>query len=240
MRTSLIGRVLVALVAFSNVINGQGFYNLDFEEGAVVLDTSSPYYPHAAKASSALPGWTVGGFIGPSTVFYNDASLGEPAVSLFDTAAGIPEWLPLDGTYSVGLYGGSAGGHAIGGWISQAGLVPVDAKSISFIAIPPRAVFGTTELLISLGGQNIPFTAISVGPRYTLYGGNIPAGLAGQNEELVITASLGVNNYWAIDDIQFSPVAIPEPTVFGLAGLVTVSLFWSRRRFNYSNAANPR
>jgi len=240
MKTAHFGAILAALLVSLGGSLGQGFINLDFEDATVVLDTSRGYYPYAAKADAAFPGWTVGGFLGPTVVFYDAASLGAPAVTLFDTAAQISDWQPLDGTYSVEIYGGSPGGGSVGGWIRQTGLVPEDAQSISFIAVPPRANWGTTTLLVSLGGQNIPFTAISAGPRYTLYAGNIPSGLAGQGEELMFATPLGVNNYWDIDDIQFSPVAVPEPTTVGLLGLVTLSLYWHTRRFNHPNAANPR
>jgi PEP-CTERM motif len=73
-----------------------------------------------------------------------------------------------------------------------------------------------------MGGQNISYSAISIGPNYTSYGGNIPSGLAGQIEQLTFDAPEGGNNYWEIDDIQFSPSFIPEPSVlwlFALGGL---------------------
>jgi hypothetical protein len=82
-------------------------------------------------------------------------------------------------------------------------VVPASAQSISF-----RAQAGIGTLLLSLGGQNLPFTAVGTGPNYTLYGANIyganiPAGLAGQLEQLEFSALEGNNNYWTLDDIEF-------------------------------------
>ena len=99
--------------------------------------------------------------------------------------------------------------------ISQTGLVPANAASIQFIAQGDVSPAGT--LLVSLGGQNIPLFAISTGSKYTLYGGNIPSGSADNSEQLMFTASQGY--FWEVDDIQFSPLAAPEPGVLGLLSL---------------------
>jgi len=71
--------------------------------------------------------------------------------------------------------------------------------------------------LVSLRGQNISLFAISTGSIYTLYGGNIPSGFAGNREQLIFSAAQGY--FWEIDDIQFSPSIVPEPGVAGLLGL---------------------
>ena len=47
--------------------------------------------------------------------------------------------------------------------------------------------------LVSLGGQSIPFFALSTGSNYTLYGGNIPA-FGGETEQLTFSALAGGNN----------------------------------------------
>ena len=199
----------------------QGFVNLNFEDASIVPDASSPYYPYAAYASFAIPGWTATGFLGPTNIFYNDISLGAPSVSLFGTNGPYPV---IDGAFSIDLYGGS-GQSSEGASISQTGRVPAGTESLLFKAQP---TIGT--LSVTLGGQNLSFSAISTGPNYTLYGGNIPLGLAGQSAQLTFLALPGVNNYWEIDDIQFSPSPVPEPaflTLFALCGL-----FLSIRRWH--------
>jgi hypothetical protein len=211
---------VVSFVFLRNA-TGQGFVNLDFEDAVIVPDPSSSYYPFAVYASDAIPGWTA--YIGTavqSDIIYNELSLGAPTVAIFGTN-GVPP--ALDGAYSIDLYGGS--GPSTGVSISQTELVPADAASIFFIATG-----GDGPLLVSLGGQNIAFSAISTGPNHTLYGGNIPSALAGQSEQLTFLALPGVNNYWEIDDIQFSPSSVPEPSVFGLLALG--GLFF---RFRFSN-----
>lgn len=182
----------------------QGFVNLDFEAANV-----SGYSAGPVPTEDAIPGWTA--YIGTtvqSDINYNTLSLGAPSVAIFSTTATPPA---LDGAYSVDLYGGVAEGGPAGVSISQTGLVPSDAASISFIA---QASGGATTLLVSLGGQNIAFSALSTGANYTLYGGSIPSGLADQNEQLTFSAPPGENNYWEIDDIQFSAFSVPEPSSF--------------------------
>jgi hypothetical protein len=205
------------LIAFSRDASGQNFINLNFEQAKIVLDTSSEYYPYAAYTSDALPGWTIGNnFMGPNEIFYNDLSLGAPSVALFGTNSEYSP-PPLDGKFSIGLYGGVNGPYppVPGVYISQTALVPTNAESILFKA---QGYFSNGPLLLSLGGQNISFAAISTTPDYTLYGGDISA-FAGQIETLTFDAPSGVNNYWELDDIQFSPSPVPEPDVLGIYGI---------------------
>lgn len=207
---------LVLLLSAAGAAAQGTFQNLDFERATIVPDPSSVYYPYAVYAINAIPGWTPTGFLGTNVILYNAISLGATSVSLYglNSTGGTPA--PLDGAFSIGLYGG--GGIPTGASISQTGLVPADAASIRFIAQPPSPLVEGI-LLISLGGQNIPFSAISTGPNYTMYGGNIPSAFAGQIGQLTFTAPNGGNNYWAIDNIQFSTRSVPEPGILALAAL---------------------
>jgi hypothetical protein len=118
--------VLISLVIHSAsglLGNSQGFLNLNFESAQIVLDQSNSYYPYAANAALALPGWTsFGGAPGGADIFYNDVSLGSAAVSIHDTsdAFGFP---PLQGNYSV-LLQGSQGGTPTSVAIAQTGQIP--------------------------------------------------------------------------------------------------------------------
>jgi hypothetical protein len=223
-----------ALILTLRTVSGQNFTNLNFESATIVPDPALGFGNAAVYASNALPGWTVSGFLGGSAVLYNDYSLGAPSVSIFgvSTNMGIPP--PLDGRFSVDLYGGVPGPPGNGAYIAQTGLVPNSAKSIEFIAT--GAPFGgNTVLLVSLGGQNIPFAAISTTPGYMLYAGDVAA-FAGQVEKLEFYTpfNTGINNYWEIDDIQFSPNAIPEPGVLVLAfsGAAILAVQALRKRVN--------
>jgi hypothetical protein len=116
---------------------------------------------------------------------------------------------------NLDLYGGA--GASSGVSISQTGVVPASAESILFKAQNAGALLSGI-LSVSVGGQNIPFSALFTGSNYTLYGGDVSA-FSGQSKQLVFSALAGDNNYWEIDDIQFSQTAIPEPSEFVLAAL---------------------
>ena len=221
---------LVLLLSATGAAAQGTFQNLNFEQATIVPDPSSQYYPYAVYASNAVPGWTPSGILGTNEILYNDISLGATSVSLcgLNSQGGTPT--PLDGAFSIDLYGG--GGIPTGASISQTGLVPANAASIRFIAQRPSPIVQGI-LLISLGGQNIPFSAISTESNYTTYGGNIASALAGQIQQLTFTAPNGGNNYWEIDDIQFSTQSVPEPGVFGLFALGAILIGWrvlERRR----------
>jgi hypothetical protein len=215
--------VTVSLALLRNV-SGQSFVNLNFENAIITPDPSSPYYPDAVYASDAIPGWTATGFIGPTDIYYDNLTLGAPCVAI-DDSNGLYDSPPIDGAFSIILYGG--GGPLTGASISQTGIVPASAESILFKAQYAVAMGGTLQ--VSLGGQTIPFSALSTGSNYTLYGGNVSA-FAGQSEQLIFSASAGVNNIWTIDDIQFSPSPVPEPTEFALATLGILLLGFRRWR----------
>lgn len=196
----------------------QGFINLDFESANL-----SAYGAGFVPAPDAIPGWTayIDG-VSQANIFYNELSLGAPAVAVFGTNG---FYNVIDGAYSIDLYGGSMVSAGVS--ISQPGTVPASAKSILFKAENNGPLF-TGVLLVSLGGQNIPYFSLSTGPNYTLYGGNIPSAFAGQSEQLTFSALQGGNNYWEIDDIQFSPSPVPEPTSLAVAAFGAL-LFGSRR-----------
>lgn len=219
MKTYFIKNTLIITILFLGVwrCNSQSFINLDFESAVIISDPSSPYYPSAVFASGAIPGWTATGFIGPSDILYNSASLGSTSVSILATNGFPPA---IDGAFSVLLYGGDTATSAS---ISQTAMVPLSAQSILFKA---QGSGGT--LLVSLGGQNISFFALSTGANYTLYGGNISV-FAGQSEQLMFSALTG-ENFWNIDDIQFSSSPIPEPDEFALTVLGGLLLGFRRWR----------
>jgi hypothetical protein len=220
MKTNLIKNtfVIAVLIFGSWPCFSQGFVNLDFESAVITPDPSSPYYPNAVFASDAIPGWTAtGGFLGPNDVHYNTVSLGSTDISILGTS-GTPS--ALDGNFSVSLYGGSTATSAS---ISQTATVPLSAESILF-----KTEGGGGTLLVSLGGQNISFFALSTGANYTLYGGNIPLAFDNQSEQLTLSALEGENNFWNIDDIQFSPSAVPEPSEFALGALGALLLGFRR------------
>lgn len=202
------GILICAIAAF-----GQGsFQNLDFESAQVIPD---PYYgvPYIIATSNALPGWQA--FSGTnqlSDVFYN--------VAFNVELVGGTNSLVIGGNISVGLYNG--------GSISQSALVPADAESLLVRAhyVTPLApgIFS-----ISLGGQNLQYTAIpeyGEGPFRYLFAADVSA-FADQTETLTFLTTSGG---FVVDDIQFSPELIPEPSLSCLLFLGSGALFCIRRR----------
>jgi len=215
------------LLASSWTGYGQGFVNLDFEDATIV---PIPGYPYHADANQALPGWTAYRGSGQLTsIEYNSTPTGSTDVSILDPQCYVSS---LDGVYSVYLAGG-VGALATQATIKQTGTVPNSAQSIAFIAKHYGPANGV--LAITLGGQSIPFAVIASGSAYNEYGGSIPTALAGQSAELVFSAlrTTVAGNDWEIDNIQFSPVAIPEPSSLSVIALSAIGFWVSRKRFNH-------
>jgi hypothetical protein len=218
-------KALITVLLISNAapLFAQGtlpFQNLDFESANIPNGTPAG----TVAVSGALPSWTVYyGSSQQSQMGYQSFSLGATFVCLL-TPGSNSVFNSINGNYSVLLQGGVTSTDAS---IVQTGIVPSSAKSILFDAESVNA--GT--LLVSLGGQNIPFFALSSGPNYTEYGGDISA-FAGQTAQLKFSAlyQSGGNNNWNIDDIQFSPNSIPEPQTWALMFCGAVGWFLMRRR----------
>ena len=200
LRTILI--VVVLLAPLRNT-QGQDFVNLDFEN-ATVAPTPVNVYGGFVDPSFAFPGWTVGNAYGSYlATFYNDLSLGAPAISLmgpnFPNATG---YSPLQGSYSVFLqYFNIAAGPPT---ITQTGLVPVGTQSINFLIGP-----GQSDAMVTLNGVDIPLVSLPDGR----FGGDISA-FAGSEAQLTFTTTTGglFGEGLYFDDVQFSPSAVPEPS----------------------------
>ncbi len=186
---------------------GQGFRNLDFER-ATIPPTPVGGATFPADPALAFPGWTVGG--SGTVVVYNGLTFGAPAVSLmgpnFPNSAG---FTPLQGAYSVLLlYFDIAGGPPT---LSQTGVIPSGTKSISFLVDNREK-----DAVVTLNGLNIPLASISGGR----LGGNISA-LAGSLAQLTFSTTTGnrFGEFLYFDDIQFSPLEVPEPRTLALSTL---------------------
>jgi hypothetical protein len=138
-----------------------------------------------------------------SLVDYNPSTLGVPAsVDLVGSNADV-----IDGNFSVLLSGD--------GSISQTGLVPSGTESLLFDATSYDVT--PSSLLVSLGGENLSYTAVSSstnssGLSYNVYAANISA-FAGKIETLTFAVAPG---FMGLDDIEFSPEIIPEPSAASL------------------------
>ena len=101
--------------------------------------------------------------------------------------------------------------------LSQTGLVPDGTESLMFDA----EIYA--PFTVSLGGN--PLTLVTLGTAvngagvpYAEYGANI-ANYAGQTEPLTVTVLAAPNSPNIFDAFSFSPIAVPEPSIWGLAAL---------------------
>jgi hypothetical protein len=210
------------LLASLRNVSGQGFVDVNFES---VSGTPVPLnYGVGIATTNGIPGWTAtGGDFNPTYILYDTFTLGDSAISLFDTNNGFA--MPvLAGRYSLWLFGGGSSPQGVS--ISQTATVPANAHSIQFMA-----EFSPGILMVSLGGHNLPFSALSSTSDYTLFGGDVTA-FAGESETLTFTVPRGINNTVVLDDITFSASQVPEPRTLSLFGGCTLLLCWHLRRQN--------
>jgi hypothetical protein len=199
---------LLALI-MSVSLRGQGFVNLDFQSAQIIF--ADPPYNHVIATTNALPYWSA--FDGTGT---NSLSFISYRSSAFVSPVTLNSYSYTNGgslsiNYSVLLDLGS---------ISQTALVPADAQSLFFKSKP------NSGITVSLGGQDLSYMAISNALDYTLYGAAIPSSFAGQTQTLTFGGG-------PLDNIQFSPEAIPEPSAASLILLGTGILFYVRRLKRY-------
>ena len=185
------------------------FVDLDFEHPIL------PLIPDAfgrVAITNAMPGWT--GYIGGiqiTKVIYNTVGIGSSEIDFQGPGSLEPI---LQGNYTVGM---GPGGQGLTTAIGQIGTLPSNAMSMSFY-IQPGSLFAVT-----FAGQQIPLTAIGSTSNATIMGGDISA-FAGQTGQLLFQGG------GELDNIQFSPNAIPERSSFALLGTGALLLGFFRRR----------
>jgi hypothetical protein len=215
---------LLLLLAASSALAQGTFQNLDFESVQLVPIPGNIY--GAVEWSYALPAWT--GYIGgqvQNQVIPNGVPLGTfppPYGWIALTAA--PLASPLQGQYGIEMGEGvDNSGNIIPVSISQTGLIPSGVKSLRFLAglqFYPAVLVGSQQLpVVQLGGGPYSWAA--------LYGVDISA-----YQGSLQTLSFAHGGYF--DDITFSPMAIPEPSVLTLAALGTLLLTWRFLRQTHS------
>ena len=204
--------------------HGQGFLNLNFES-AYNLPGNPGENGVPIPVADALPGWTAyDGDYAYADIYYVSNSFpgSSTAVELVGGS------LALSGDFSAALDTGAS--------ISQTGLVPANAESLQF-----DASSSALNLIISLGGQNLTYSTLSTGPNYTVYGANIPAALDGQMETLDLFLNGGQS---LLDNIEFSPLSVPEPSEWAMIGIGTILLgirrFSEMTQIEKRQKTNPR
>lgn len=195
------------------------FVNLDFESATVV-----PQNPNFAFLdwNLAVPGWqnSTGSDLG--IVYHGYTHVGVTGwYMLYDQQS--PVFQPntqLAGNYSVGFANGAESSteplRFQQNFLSQTGDIAADVKSVRMLARGGLSVFvnGVAIPMQSLGGN--------------AYGGDISM-YAGTTAELkIVNTSIYNHDPLVIDNITFSPIAVPEP--LSIAGAVAAVMGAARRR----------
>ena len=206
------------------------FWNLDFESAQVApvpAGQDGGYVP----TTDGLPGWA--GFIGTNQltqVLHNSFNLAVASISIMGPNS--DSRYILQGQYSAILVDGrdpfGSGSAYAAASISQAGLVPADARSLRF-----RLGTSSTALSVSFAGSPLSYFLLGSTPNYNFFGADISP-YAGQAGVLEFSAKPIPYPYTRayLDGIVFSPSSIPEPDAFGLLllGLAGLALKRPRRR----------
>jgi hypothetical protein len=198
------------------------FRNLDFESANVPVVPSGQLGADVSM-SDALPYWA--GFYGQTeitTALHNRITLGGVEIVIFGPQS--PPYDILQGNYSVLIAGtrGAPPGSGTSAAIAQVGQVPLNAKSLLFLA-SPGSVFD-----ITFSGQELPISdLLYTGTDFVLLGADISR-FAGLTGELRFSALPDRGGY--LDNITFSTIAVPEPSIFALFGICAVATCLWRRR----------
>jgi hypothetical protein len=205
-----------ALLGLAEAGFAQGFANFNFES-AQIRDLNGSII----AATNAFPGWTVTA----PFIDYDDTSLSGGSISIFDSKPPL-SLPPVQGTYFAWLIGsGNLGYGAIS--LGQSGQVPGGTQSISFWGID-------AGMQITFAGQPLNFVETGSTANYNIYTADISA-YAGQTGQLLFTIPVNNNgDYGFLDNIQFSSIPTPEPSVIALAALGALSLGFFCRRRRYS------
>jgi len=211
MKTLYVHILSAIALASVSLAKAQGtFQDLNFEEANIV---TIPGQLYAVTVANALPGWTVDyGTAQQTQIFYNAPAVGSTQVTLY--ASGYPGFPGpiLDGNFSLLLQGGEVNGVPTAASISQTGQIPSGTQSIFFDVGSSGNVL-LPEVFI--GNDELSLFPVGSGANYTIYGGNISA-WAGQTEQVTFSSPGG---NFLLDDISFSPMAVPEPNTLALTGL---------------------
>jgi hypothetical protein len=191
--------------------------NLNFEAANVPV-VPAGHFGSDVAVGDGVPGWTVSlGGIQQSTMLHNNMSLGAAEVAIYG-----PQWYPvviLEGSYSVSLQHSTAGPSTTAA-IGQTGQVPQTAESLRFYGDTPNGSY-----VVTFAGQPISLVTLGSTSTYNIFAGDISA-FAGQTGELLFQGD------GELDNISFSNLRVPEPSVFGLSALGALLLGWRvlRRR----------
>jgi hypothetical protein len=232
MKTSQAAALSIILALSHLAVNAQGtFQNLDFESAAVPNVTSAEVV--FIPTTNGVPAWSA--YTGTNSeplIMYNGVSAGSAQISVIDQHTAFFSNNVIGGNFTVTLDAGERTAGIVPAAIAQTGLVPSAAKSISFSAA--QVSFGQiSDLELTFAGYPVLFSLAGTGPNFGVYVGDISQ-FAGTSGELRFTERPISSQFStvALDDIQFSDVAIPEPAPVGLLICAAIiALGMSHRHF---------
>jgi hypothetical protein len=222
---------LLALFASPCVYAQGAFQNLNFE-AANLSPISTGQYGGAVAISAALPGWSASIAGVPVTqLLQNNYTLGAASIDIFG-----PSWNSvnpgvIDGNYTVYLQAFSTSEGNVSLW--QNGTIPANAASLQFSAWQFPSV--NEALSVTFAGNSLSLVLLSTGESasgqtYDVYGADVAA-YAGQTGQLEFTSFGGQGpDEVELDDITFSPNAVPEPNTLALLVMGGVALAFRRWR----------
>jgi len=191
-------RAATILLFVQSWVLGQGtFVNLDFEHPIL------PLSPGPAPVSSVFPGWNAYSSVG---AFFNDISLGGPAISLHDANGSTRVF---QGNYTALFQPGYPDGRTPA--LGQVGTVPSATQSLRF--------YGYGNFTLSFGTLQIPLVILASTPDYHILGGDFAAFAN-------VTGELRIQGFGSLDNISFSDQPVPEPSTSGLLAFGAVLLAW--------------
>jgi hypothetical protein len=211
--------VLCGIIAsVSLCASGQVFVNSGFEEATV--DTSSLFQDW----NLAAPGWSHSAGSDTSIVYWGSEHLGISQYYLLMDATS-PTYAPgtqLAGNYSLAFSSGHLSAFDfsspwVNAYLSQTLTVPAGTLSLRMLATGPFEVRvgGVVVPMLSLGGNS--------------YGGDISAFTGSLVEVKIINTASTIHTPTVLDNVVFSPIAIPEPSSMAL-GIAGVALLMFKRR----------
>ncbi len=226
---------VISLALLRNV-SAQGFVNLDFESATIIPVSGDPY--NRIEFTPAFPGWT--GYTGTNVqtlALFSVIFLDSSGIGLTGGLSGYGAMLEAGNTLTSPLMPADT-------TLSQTGLVPPGTQSLLFYGDFYSELNETpNDFAVTLNGQALSLIPFGTDSGYTLYGADISS-WAGQTATLAFTVFAQRphhgNNYLYLDDIQFSPSAVPEPSVLSLLSVCILLLCWHRRLSNTAHGVRTR